>query len=112
LFILAAFCFFLQDYLPWLIVEPLVLAVFVIFCACVLPYFGNFAKYGDFSYGIYILHFPILQILISYGLFSKLPWWALVVSSVFILFFAFLLWHLIEKPFLRKSSHYVSARQE
>lgn len=96
--------------MPWLIVEPFVLAVFVIFCAFVIPCFGNFAKYGDFSYGIYILHFPILQILISYGLFTKLPWLALGVSSFLILFSAFLLWHLIEKPCLRKSSHYVSAR--
>lgn len=110
LFIFAIFCFLLQEYMPWLILEPFVLAVFVIFCAFVIPCFGNFAKYGDFSYGVYILHFPILQVLISYGLFTKLPWLALGVSSFLILFFAHLLWHLIEKPCLRKSSHYVSAR--
>ena len=95
--------------LPWIIIEPLVLAILVISIACVMPYLGHFGKYGDFSYGIYIVHFPILQTLNYYGSFSKAPWIALAISSLLTLSVAFLLWHFIEKPFLRKSSHYVSA---
>ncbi len=108
--VLAIMAFVFQTSLPWVAIEPAALAILVVSFAFVFPYIGNFSKYGDFSYGIYIVHFPILQILISYGLFNKLPWLALGVSSLLILFIAFLMWHLIEKPFLRKSSHYISVR--
>jgi len=33
----------------------------------VLALFGNFAKFGDFSYGVYIVHWPIIQTVILLG---------------------------------------------
>lgn len=107
---LAFVAFVFQSSLPWVAIEPVALAILVVFFACVFPYVGNFNKHGDFSYGIYIVHFPILQIFISYKLFYNSPWLALGISCMLILLIAFLLWHFIEKRFLRKSSHYVSAR--
>ena len=98
-----------QAWLPWVVVEPVALAILVVYFACIFPCLGNFGKYGDFSYGMYIVHFPILQLLISYGLFKESPWLALGVAGLLIIMVAFLLWHLIEKPFLRKSSHYLAA---
>jgi peptidoglycan/LPS O-acetylase OafA/YrhL len=59
--------------------------------------------------GYNIVCFPILQILIAYGLFRESPWTMLLVSGALVMTVAFLLWHFIEKPFLRKSSHYVAA---
>lgn len=109
---LAISAFALQASLPWLAVEPLALAVLVVSFACVIPFLGKFAKYGDLSYGIYIVHFPILQTLIAYGLFRESPWAMLLVATVLVLTAAFLLWHFVEKPFLRKSSHYVAATRE
>lgn len=105
---LAMFAFVFQSSLPWIAIEPVALAILVVYFACVFPHFGNFGKYGDFSYGVYIAHFPVLQGLVSFGLFKYSPWLALGVSGLLIFFIAFLLWHLIEKPFLRKSSHYIS----
>ena len=55
------------------IVQPIALGVLVVYFACVIPCLRNFDKYGDFSYGIYIIHFPILQILIACGLFWEYP---------------------------------------
>lgn len=106
---LAVASFVLQSWLPWGAVQPIALGVLVVYFACVIPCLGNFDKYGDFSYGIYIVHFPILQILIAYGLFRESPWTMLLVSGALVMTVAFLLWHFIEKPFLRKSSHYVAA---
>lgn len=106
---LAVTAFALQSWLPWSAIQPLALAVLIVSVACIVPSFGNFAKYGDVSYGIYIVHFPILQFLISYGLFEKSPRIMLFVSATMVLTVALLLWHFIEKPFLRKSSHYVAA---
>lgn len=85
--------------------EPLALSVLVLFFAT-YRYFGNFSKYGDFSYGVYILHFPIIQCVLVLGLFQAQP--VLFVAAVLSLTLAgsFLLWHGVEKRFLRSSNHY------
>ena len=91
--------------MSWL--EPIALGIVVIYIACLFPWLGNFSKYGDFSYGTYIVHFPILQVLIQYGLFEHSPIIALVVTTVLVMVISYLSWHFVEKRFLRKSSHYV-----
>ena len=106
---LAIGMFALQSWLPWVAVQPIALSVLVVCFACIIPSLGNFSKYGDFSYGIYIVHFPILQLMISNAYFKEEPWMLLLVSSALVMAAAFLLWHFIEKPFLRKSSQYVAA---
>jgi peptidoglycan/LPS O-acetylase OafA/YrhL len=111
LLVLATVTFILQAWLPWVAIEPAVLAVVVVYFACIFPSIGNFGKYGDFSYGMYIVHFPILQVLISFGLFKESPWLMLTVAGLLILTIAILFWNFIEKPFLRKSSHYVAVNQ-
>lgn len=110
LVLLAVVAFLLKAHLPWIFLEPLALGILVIYFATVFPYMGDFGKYGDFSYGIYILHFPILQLLIANHLFADSPILFIAVAGALVLFFSILLWHFIEKPFLTKSSHYV-ARQ-
>lgn len=107
--VMAVAAFVLQAWLPWAAIQPAALGVLVVFFACVVPCLGNFGKYGDFSYGIYIVHFPILQTLIAYGWFKESPWAMLLLAGALVIAVAFLLWHFIEKPFLRKSSHYVAA---
>ena len=95
---------------PWLSpIEPLVLATIVIYFAVGFKYLGNFGKFGDFSYGIYITHFPILQTLIAMDLFNQNAFKGLFVAIMVVLTGAFIFWHLIEKRFLKKSSHYVIA---
>ena len=89
-------------------IELFPLAIIVIYFACMFKYLGNFSKYGDFSYGIYILHFPILQAVVQSGLFNSNPYFAFCLALVLVLAGAFLLWHLVEKRFLYKSSHYLS----
>jgi peptidoglycan/LPS O-acetylase OafA/YrhL len=75
-------------------------------------YFGNFSKYGDFSYGVYILHWPILQTLISFGLVTTLPPAVfLLVSIGSVAVAAVLLWNFVESKFLARSSHYRQAEQ-
>jgi peptidoglycan/LPS O-acetylase OafA/YrhL len=70
------------------------------------PYLGNAGKFGDLSYGLYIWHFPVLQLLVLNGLFRSNPWTALALGTVLSMMMAFLSWHLIEKRFLKRSSHY------
>lgn len=111
LMLLSIVVFIFQQWLPWLIIEPIALGMIVIYVARVMPYLGNFGKYGDFSYGIYIIHFPILQLLASYTVFNANPWEMLFVTTLIILIGAFLLWHLVEKNFFQKSSHYIEVER-
>jgi len=72
-------------------------------------YLGNFSKFGDFSYGTYIVHWPVLQTMIALG-FAKLnPAVFFIVSISLIALASILLWHLVESRFLKSSSHYRQA---
>ncbi|MCQ8184579.1 acyltransferase family protein [Parvularcula maris] len=68
-------------------------------------------RYGDFSYGIYICHFPIIQSLVASGLFEESPALAVAASVLCTLGASVLLWHLVERPALRRTSHYRKADQ-
>lgn len=105
---IAVLAFALKAHLPWIVLEPLALGILVVYFATIFPYLGDFGKYGDFSYGIYILHFPILQLLIAHHLFADSQILFITVAGILVLLFSILLWHFVEKPFLRKSSHYVA----
>jgi peptidoglycan/LPS O-acetylase OafA/YrhL len=91
---------------------PAAVGALVVYVALGAPHRGNFGKYGDLSYGIYILHFPVIQWLVSIGLYRESPSGALAVTIAVVLALAFASWHLVEKPFLRKTSHYVVAEQQ
>jgi peptidoglycan/LPS O-acetylase OafA/YrhL len=91
--------------------RPILLSFIVIYFATAFPHLGNFGRFGDFSYGIYIIHFPVLQWLVSQGWFHAAPFSTLVVAGIVILAAAFASWHLIERRFLSRASHYVQAAQ-
>jgi peptidoglycan/LPS O-acetylase OafA/YrhL len=88
--------------------EPLALATLVAFAA-LFAYVGNFGKYGDFSYGVYIVHFPIVQLVVQAGWLADRPYAYLATVLALTGIAAFALWHLVEKRFLARDNHYVSA---
>jgi peptidoglycan/LPS O-acetylase OafA/YrhL len=63
------------------------------------------ARYGDLSYGLYIVHFPIIQTVIAAGLFAS-PLIGVLASAAASLAASLLLWHLVERPALRTDSAY------
>ena len=88
------------------------LSVIVIYLAVIFPYLGHIARYGDLSYGIYIWHFPTIQTFISLKLFDKDPLLALLGLTIVVIILAWLSWHIVEKPFLGKKSHYIEESRE
>ena len=88
--------------------EPFALATLVAFFGLFL-HVGNFGKYGDFSYGVYILHVPIIQLLLVSGRFGDSPWALLGTAVLLTGICAVAMWHLVEKRFLFRSSHYLVA---
>ncbi len=90
---------------------PLSLAILVISVALLFPYLGNWGKFGDMSYGVYIYHFPIIQIFTTLALFDTRPWLVFFALIAAILFTSFLSYRYIERPFLKRSSHYRQAEE-
>jgi peptidoglycan/LPS O-acetylase OafA/YrhL len=78
----------------------------VVFGATGLPHLCDFARHGDFSYGVYIIHFPVIQAQVASGMFERSPWVASGLPLLLVGALSALSWHAIERPFLRRGSHY------
>ena len=68
------------------------------------------ARFGDLSYGVYITHFPIIQMVIAAGLFAGFMTGASIAMAA-TLAAAILLWRFVERPVLRKDSAYRAAER-
>ncbi|MDB5777541.1 MAG: acyltransferase [Herbaspirillum sp.] len=65
-------------------------------------------KHGDYSYGIYLFSYPIMQ-MISHFYPGQITWYTLLLIALpSIMLFAALSWHLFEKPALRLKKHLVA----
>jgi peptidoglycan/LPS O-acetylase OafA/YrhL len=58
-------------------------------------------RWGDPSYGVYILSYPLQQCLVAAGLVST-PWALFALSAPLALGLGYASWHLVEHPALRR----------
>lgn len=87
--------------LPLDFLYPAVFGLVIIIAAYNLSFLNNFGKYGDFTYGLYIYHFPIIQLFRQYDLFEKYNPFLMAFAVILItFFFAVLSWFFVEKRFL------------
>jgi len=96
-FLVMAICIF---YFNIVMVDALALTVFLIFLFMFLPFSFDFSKIGDLSYGVYIFHFPIIQILVSSNYLIDSPKILIFVTYLITFIMAFISWHAVEKKFL------------
>ena len=105
---------FISFWRSWLIVSarlgiyafyPASLAVVVIYMCDIFPYLGRISKYGDFSYGLYVCHFPVIQSFATLALLAEYPGLRAVITLLSCLLCAVLSWHLVEKWWLRPKHH-------
>lgn len=96
--------FFLEQYIFKIhILQPVTYGLMVFYIAYNFKFLNKFGKFGDFTYGIYIIHFPIIQIFVHYGLFNKHnPIFVSMLVLIIVFSLAILSWYLIELPFLSK----------
>ena len=84
------------------LIYPLALSAVVFWAAHTLPYLGNVTRFGDLSYGTYILHFPLIQTLVHWQVFAWAPELAAALSLMLTLLLASQSWRWIEAPWLRR----------
>ena len=94
LLVLALACSYFNLYLGACIILPYAMFYFAFSNKIKLH---NTAKYGDFSYGIYIYSFPIQQSIIALAGNGIEPLRLFIYTFPVILILAYLSWHLVEK---------------
>lgn len=88
---------------PWFEVLLPVLGSYALFYIAFHPgiRLHNFARYGDFSYGLYLFAFPIQQLLVRYFGAELTPYRLFLTAFPLTLLCAAFSWHFVEKPCLR-----------
>ena len=99
----AAVCYGLHVWTGWFFLRPAPIAAFTLGAAFLLPQIKGPTRWGDFSYGTYILHYPIVQSMVAIGLFRWNPWAALLITVAIVAIAAPLSWFFVEKPSLAHS---------
>ncbi len=103
------FLLFVTEPVARVVIDPIAYTSIVIWLSVSKTRICDFGKHGDLSYGIYLFHFPIIQTLVTLGVFNKYPWASVALVLVLTIFCAWISWHFIEKKALRRSSHYIQA---
>ncbi len=83
-------------------VEPLVFSAFIIGVAYFAKPLNFLRRYDNISYGLYLYHFPVIQLLIQFGLPSCSVFLTFVVAVLITIIFSLLSWKIVEKPMLQR----------
>ncbi|PQA92335.1 hypothetical protein B0A69_14905 [Chryseobacterium shigense] len=101
LFIIAIITVWIDLILHIKLFSPIMISIIVLYIAYSLKFLNNFGKYGDFTYGIYIFHFPIIRVFATLGLFANYnPFLMSFVCMLVVIGVGIASWHLYEKKFL------------
>ena len=101
LFIIAIATVWIDLFTDIQLFSPMMIGVIVLYIAYSFKLLNNFGKYGDFTYGIYIFHFPIIRTFTTLGLFKDYnPYVMAVVCMMVVIAVGVSSWHFYEKKFL------------
>ena len=96
IFIGVAVLYFLSD-----LFYSFFVVTFVYYFAYGLPLKINLSKLGDLSYGIYIFHFPLIQLFIALNIFTGNKYLDVFIIFIVVYTFSYLSWRFLEKPFIQ-----------
>jgi peptidoglycan/LPS O-acetylase OafA/YrhL len=83
------------------ILYPICLTIIVLSFSLLLPQIIEWKNYPDLSYGIYVIHFPLLQTIYSIRLFHGSQTLRFMIASVATFYLSYLMWRFVEAPALR-----------
>jgi peptidoglycan/LPS O-acetylase OafA/YrhL len=78
---------------------PIGLGIIIMFVGFKFHKLNDIGKNGDYSYGVYIFHFPIIQILVSSGYFEINKNIALLIVIGTVFSAAYVSWNFLEKKY-------------
>jgi peptidoglycan/LPS O-acetylase OafA/YrhL len=82
---------------------PAGLGAVIMFIAFNIPRLNNVGKTGDYSYGIYIFHAPLIKIFIDLGYYDLNKNAAVLTTIGTVFSIAYMSWHFLEKKALRRA---------
>ncbi|SEM19929.1 Peptidoglycan/LPS O-acetylase OafA/YrhL, contains acyltransferase and SGNH-hydrolase domains [Chryseobacterium taichungense] len=101
LFIIALVTVWIDLIFNLVLLSPVMIGIIVLYIAYSFKFLNNFGKYGDFTYGIYIFHFPIIRVFTTLGLFQDYnPYIMAVICMFVVVAVGICSWHFYEKKFL------------
>jgi peptidoglycan/LPS O-acetylase OafA/YrhL len=99
---LYAATYFMDGFLDGYVFRPVAVPVLVLGFCLLAPEMKGPTRWGDFSYGIYLVHWPIIQTLVAFGVFARWPYPALGAALSLVALAAAFSWFCIEKPMLHR----------
>lgn len=87
---------------------PVGLAILIFFVGFTFENIGKWLKGQDFSYGIYIIHYPIAQTMTALGAFYQSTFLVFLLYLIIVLIGSVLSWKYLELPFLKRKRHLIS----
>jgi peptidoglycan/LPS O-acetylase OafA/YrhL len=81
---------------------PVGLGIIIMYIGFNFNKLNNIGKNGDYSYGAYIYHFPLIQILIALGYFKLNKYITLLIVMGTVFCMAYISWNFLERKFLKK----------
>lgn len=83
-------------------IEPLCIAIVIIGFAYNCRWFVWMRKYDNIAYDIYLFHYPIIQLVVYWGLPDRNIYMALAVVIAMTISLSLLSWYFIERPVMRR----------
>ncbi len=105
-FILPCLILFVLEHFVWhtQLLKPVVYGFMVFYFAYSIKFLNNFGKYGDLTYGVYIYHFPLIQVFVHLGYFKNYnPWLVAVILSLLLIIISAMSWHFLELKYLSEN---------
>ncbi len=81
--------------------EPLAFSGVIVGVAYFCKPLNIFRKYDNISYGLYLYHFPVIQVLVQYRLHQYNIYITFILAILITIILAMISWYLLEKPMLK-----------